>query len=134
MSARKFITSGGESAALTVKQVNLMFRAFSDHTRLRILSLLSRGELCVCDIVDVLKLSQPKISRHLGYLRRAGLVLARREGLWMHYRLADAATPVHGKLLQCLTGCLSDVPLLSRDLALLDQRACRKTDGADCCP
>ncbi len=133
MVAKKPIAAANGSAALAVKQVNLIFRAFSDHTRLRILNLLSGGELCVCDIVDVLKLSQPKVSRHLAYLRRAGLVLARRDGLWMHYRLADAAKPVHRNLLQCLTGCLSDVPLLSRDRALLDQRTCRKTAVTGCC-
>ena len=79
--------------------VDRMFRAFSDRTRLRILSMLDRspagqGELCVCEIVGVLGVPQPKVSRHLAYLRRAGLVEARRDGLWMYYRLAPAPVGV----------------------------------------
>jgi len=65
-----------------------MFRAFSDETRLRILHLLTKRELCVCDIVGVIGGPQPKISRHLGYLKRAGLVTDRKDGLWRHYSLA----------------------------------------------
>jgi DNA-binding transcriptional ArsR family regulator len=61
-------------------QVNLMFRAFSDRTRLRILHLLSEGELCVGDLVGVLRVPQPTASRHLAYLRRAGLVVTRKNG------------------------------------------------------
>ena len=70
--------------------VDLLFRAFADRTRLRILHMLADGELCVCDIVGVLGVPQPKASRHLAYLRRAGLVTARKEGLWSYYRLAPA--------------------------------------------
>ena len=65
----------------TTPSVDRIFRAFSDRTRLRILNLLSAGELCVCDIVRVLDLPQPKVSRHLAYLRRAGLVSAARRVL-----------------------------------------------------
>lgn len=93
-----------------------MFRAFSDRTRLRILHLLRRAdELCVCDLVGVLGVPQPKASRHLAYLRRAGLVLARRDGPWMHYRLAPATGPFHRKLLECLCCCFESVPELRRD-------------------
>src|SRR6185437_2202344 len=67
--------------------VDAMFRAFSDRTRLRILHMLRGGELCVCDIVAVLEVPQPKASRHLAYLRKAGLVQARKEGLWSYYKL-----------------------------------------------
>src|SRR5512141_923587 len=88
--------------------VDVMFRAFSDRTRLRILSLLRAGELCVCDIVDLLAAPQPKVSRHLAYLRRAGLVLARRQGMWMHYSLAPGRGPFHAKLLECLANCFID--------------------------
>ena len=66
-----------------------LFKALADATRLRILGLLLTGEVCVCDIHESLKIPQPKASRHLAYLRKAGLVDTRREGLWMHYRLAD---------------------------------------------
>ncbi len=114
------------------KLVNLMFRAFSDHTRLRILNLLAQGELCVCDIVAILDQSQPKVSRHLAYLRRAGLVLARREGLWMHYHLAPANNTFHKNLLNCLNCCFTDVPELSRDRAQLDQRGCRDGKKGGC--
>jgi ArsR family transcriptional regulator, arsenate/arsenite/antimonite-responsive transcriptional repressor len=72
------------------------FRALADRTRLRLLNLLRSDEVCVCFFVEVLKTNQPKISRHLAYLRRAGIVGVRREGAWMHYRIvkpddADAA-------------------------------------------
>src|ERR1051326_5405177 len=68
-------------------QMELLFRALADRTRLRLLNLLAAGEVCVCFFVEVLGESQPKISRHLAYLRRAGVVAARREGKWMHYRV-----------------------------------------------
>ena len=71
-----------------------LFQALGDVTRLRILGLLLTGEVCVCHIHESLKVSQPKASRHLAYLRRAGLVETRREGLWIHYRLADGPDPV----------------------------------------
>ncbi len=102
--------------------VDLLFRAFADRTRLRILHMLAEGELCVCDIVGVLDVPQPKASRHLAYLRRAGLVEARKEGLWSYYRLAPARTKVHEKLLDCLACCFSDATDLSRDRRTLDER------------
>jgi ArsR family transcriptional regulator len=72
-----------------------LFAALADRTRLRLLNLIAGREVCVCYLVEVLRLGQPKISRHLAYLRNAGVVAARREGKWMHYRLEsldDAAT------------------------------------------
>lgn len=65
-----------------------MFRALSDRTRLRLLHLIDSQEICVCYFVEALKVSQPKISRHLAYLRRTGLVTVRKEGRWVHYRMA----------------------------------------------
>ena len=114
--------------------VDRMFRAFSDRTRLRILNLLRPGELCVCDLVRVIGAPQPTVSRHLAYLRKAGLVTARREGLWMYYRLAPAAGPFHRKLLECLACCFDDVPELARDLRALG-KACGGSGNADptCC-
>ena len=67
----------------------LFFRALADRTRLRLLNLMQTEEVCVCFFVEVLKTNQPKISRHLAYLRRAGIVGARREGQWMHYRIVE---------------------------------------------
>src|SRR3954471_17164616 len=67
--------------------MELLFKALADRTRLRLLNLMAAGEVCVCFFVEVLGTNQPKISRHLAYLRRAGVVAARREGKWMHYRI-----------------------------------------------
>ncbi len=64
-----------------------LFAALADRTRLRLLNLMNGREVCVCYFVEILRQSQPKISRHLAYLRRAGIVSARREGKWMHYRI-----------------------------------------------
>jgi ArsR family transcriptional regulator len=69
-------------------QMELLFKALADRTRLRLLNLMAAGEVCVCFFVEVLGTNQPKISRHLAYLRRAGVVAARREGKWMHYRIS----------------------------------------------
>ena len=115
--------------AVKATPVDLMFRAFSDRTRLRILSMLRPGELCVCDIVAVLDVPQPKVSRHLAYLRKAGLVDVRRDGQWMHYTLTPARGQFHTKLLDCLSCCLQDVPELARDAKRV--KSCRS--GGDCC-
>ncbi|MBL7650397.1 MAG: helix-turn-helix transcriptional regulator, partial [Candidatus Hydrogenedentes bacterium] len=82
------------------------------------------GELCVCHIVDVLGVPQPKASRHLAYLRRAGLVLARKEGQWSYYRLAPARGAVHQKLLECLSCCFDEVPELAKDVRLASRKRC----------
>jgi ArsR family transcriptional regulator len=105
-----------------------MFRAFSDRTRLRLLNLLSHGELCVCDLVEVLGVPQPKASRHLAYLRKAGLVIARKDGYWNYYQLAPAKDVFHSKLLDCLSCCLKDVPELA-----LDSKALQRRMGKNCC-
>jgi ArsR family transcriptional regulator len=110
-----------------------MFRAFSDRTRLRILHLLRGGELCVCDIVRVLDLPQPKISRHLAYLRKARLVSARKQGLWMYYRLAPASGEFHESLLKCLGCCFGCVPELARDLRTLERACCARESQGACC-
>jgi ArsR family transcriptional regulator, arsenate/arsenite/antimonite-responsive transcriptional repressor len=112
---------------LAIDRVDLMFRAFSDRTRLRILNLLVGGELCVCDLVTVLGVSQPKASRHLAYLRKSRLVVVRKQGLWSYYRLARPRDAFHRKLLDCLANCFHDVPELSKDAKLLAAR------GKICC-
>lgn len=103
-------------------RVDVMFRAFSDRTRLRILHLLRHGELCVCDIVDVLGVPQPKASRHLAYLRKAGLVISRKGGYWTYYSLSPAKNQFHQKLLDCLACCFDDVPQLAKDAKRLAGR------------
>lgn len=103
-----------------------IFRAFADQTRLRILHLLSKGELCVCDIRTVLGAPQPKVSRHLAYLKRAGLVADRKQGPWRHYSLAAAKSAFHRRLIACLDDCLEEAPALRRDADKLKsvRRAC----------
>lgn len=92
-----------------------VFRALSDATRLRILHLLRGGELCVCDLVSSLDAPQPTISRHLAYLRKTGLVLARKEGLWHYYKLVPATTDFHKTVMACVSACdLPDVAACSR--------------------
>ena len=103
-----------------------LFRAFADPTRLRLLNLLEGREACVCDLVKALRLPQPKVSRHLAYLRRAGLVSDRRRGVWRYYSLAKPRGPLHRSILSCLKGCLARAPLLERDVRRLKAgaRAC----------
>ena len=108
-------------------RVDAVFRAFSDRTRLRILHMLRGGELCVCDIVSVLRVPQPTASRHLAYLRKTGLVLARKEGLWSYYRLAPAKGAFHRRLLDCLATCFAEVPELGQDASRLKKQCCRKS-------
>src|SRR5688572_5299331 len=78
---------------------DLFFRALADRTRLRILNLMRNEEVCVCFFVEILKTHQPKVSRHLAYLRKAGIVGARREGPWMHYRILEPADPDAARVL-----------------------------------
>lgn len=111
---------------MSKQDVNLMFKAFSDPTRLRILHLLLNGELCVCDIVSVTRVPQPTASRHLAYLRRAGLVVKRRDRLWSYYKLAPATSSFHQSLIKCLKQCFRDVPELAGDARRLAQ-------GSVCC-
>jgi len=111
-------------------QIDRMFRAFCDGTRLRILSLLRDREMCVGDIVSSLHISQPKVSRHLGYLRKAGLVRVRKEGLWCHYSLVPAKTAFHRKLLECAVTCFQEVPEIQAD----NLRAGKIRKSGGCCP
>lgn len=109
-------------------RLDTIFRALSDLTRLRIVNLLRRGELCVCDLVNVLDVPQPTVSRHLGYLRRAGLVQARKEGLWHYYRLAPCRSVFHERLMQCLAVSEAQAPELKADTKRL-----RSAGRRDCC-
>jgi len=110
-------------------RIDLMFRAFCDRTRLRILNLLRDDELCVGDIVESLEAPQPKVSRHLAQLRKAGLVNVRKEGLWCHYSLAPPRTEFHRKLLECAITCFKEVPKIQSDTSRA--RELRKSGG--CC-
>jgi len=100
-----------------------LFAALADPTRLRLLNLMAGREVCVCYFVEILGQSQPKISRHLAYLRRAGIATARREGKWMHYRIAKPADPGVAAILAATLRSLRANPHMQADLARL-QRAC----------
>ena len=82
-----------------LSEMEKLYTAMSDQTRLRILNLLREDEICVCFFTEALEESQPKISRHLAYLRKAGLVEARREGKWMHYRISFPENPFAREIL-----------------------------------
>ena len=87
-----------------------LFRGFADQTRLRILNVLCAGELCVSDIVELVGLPQPAVSRHLAYLRRSGLVAVTRDWKLGRYRLAEPSDPVHRSLIECVRTCFSGHP------------------------
>ena len=108
-----------------VKQINEMetlFKALADATRLRILGLLLTGEVCVCHIHESLKISQPKASRHLAYLRRSGLVASRRDGLWIHYRLATPSDPVVAAISEAVRHGLTHMDVVRRDAERLQKK------------
>jgi len=100
-----------------------LFTALADRTRLRLLNLLAGRELCVCYLVEVLGQSQPKISRHLAYLRRAGIVSARRQGKWMHYRIRRPVDPGATSIFDATLASFRDDREMQADLAAL-ARAC----------
>jgi len=102
---------------VALTDLDALFRGFADPTRLRVLNLLVAGELCVCDIVEILELPQPAVSRHLAYLRRAGLVDATREWKFAHYRLAEPRNAVHHNLMHCVRGCFTGVTTLDAERA-----------------
>lgn len=101
--------------APSITSLDGLFKGFADPTRIRILNLLAAGELCVCDLVALLRLSQPTVSRHLAYLRRAGLVAARPDLQFTYYRLADPGNPVHQHLLACVRSSFRGIVALDRE-------------------
>jgi len=103
----------------------LVFRALSDPTRLRLLNLIAGREICVCYFVEILGISQPKISRHLAYLRRAGIAAARREGRWMHYRLVIPQDAVASSILNETLKHLRERADMRRDSSMLDTACCK---------
>lgn len=101
-----------------------LFRALADPTRLRLLNLMADRDICVCYFVEILGISQPKISRHLAYLRKVGLVAARREGKWMHYRLAVPQDDIAAGILRETLRQLSRRPAMQQDVARLMSACC----------
>ncbi|HEV2864225.1 MAG TPA: metalloregulator ArsR/SmtB family transcription factor [Pyrinomonadaceae bacterium] len=109
----------------TDAQMELLFRALADRTRLRLLNLMAgAGEVCVCFFVEVLGTNQPKISRHLAYLRRAGVVAARREGKWMHYRLAEPSDAHAARVFAEVVRWLSEDKEMQKDRSRLQNICC----------
>jgi ArsR family transcriptional regulator len=106
-----------------------LFRALADETRLRILNLLVRGEACVCEIEHALEIGQSKASRHLAYLRNAGLVTDRREGPWMYYAVADPDGLAHRFVLEWLAQANGEIPQAAADLKALEEL---RTGGEVC--
>jgi ArsR family transcriptional regulator len=107
-----------------IKKLNEMetvLKGLADSTRLRILGLLLTGEVCVCHIHESLKISQPKASRHLAYLRKAGLVDARRDGLWVHYRMAVLPDAVLQNIQRTVTHALRHLDIVRRDVDRLQK-------------
>ena len=125
--------------AKPLTDIETLFKALADVTRLRILGLLLTGEVCVCHIHESLKIPQPKASRHLAYLRRAGLVEARRDGLWMHYRMATLADPVVAAIGDTVRHALAHLEIVHRDAERLQKKtgccvpAPAHTAGMPCC-
>src|SRR6476646_11360158 len=98
-----------------IDQLEAVFKALADKTRLRILALLGKNEGCVCHLHDSLGLPQPTVSRHLAYLRRTGLVASRRDGVWMHYRVPSALDPVVQRVVNASIDALLEVPTTDQD-------------------
>ncbi|HZS58521.1 MAG TPA: metalloregulator ArsR/SmtB family transcription factor [Gemmatimonadaceae bacterium] len=112
----------GPTVAPGVAKLDMLFKAFADPTRLRILNVLAAGELCVCDIVDLLELPQPTVSRHLAALRHARLVDVVRAQQFAHYRLSAPDHPVHRTLLNCVRSCFKGIESLVDERAAAEDR------------
>ena len=104
--------------------VERFFQALGDNTRLRLLNLMGEQEVCVCYFVEILGSPQPKISRHLAYLRSAGIVAARREGKWMHYRIVMPPHIGAAQILQQTLGWLKEEKAMQADRARLTKACC----------
>jgi len=103
------------------------FQALGDKTRLRLLNLIGDREVCVCYFVEILGQPQPKISRHLAYLRRAGIVVARREGKWMHYSIVMPPHPGAARILQQTLAWLDEDKAMQVDRVRLKRACCSAT-------
>jgi ArsR family transcriptional regulator len=112
------------SRASTPVLLASLFAALADSTRLRLLNLMAGREVCVCYFVEILRQGQPKISRHLAYLRNAGIVAARREGKWMHYRIIPPADAAAASILAAVLASLRSDRQMQADLAKLDRACC----------
>jgi ArsR family transcriptional regulator, arsenate/arsenite/antimonite-responsive transcriptional repressor len=105
----------------TIDRLEDAFKALADRTRLRILALLGDNEVCVCHLHDSLGVPQPTVSRHLAYLRRTGLVSARRDGVWMHYRVSPSLPLEIRQVLDAAVQALTSVTATARDRAQFEK-------------
>lgn len=121
------VDSTSETPPVVLDDLDALFKGFADPTRLRVLNALAAGELCVCDLVELLGLAQPAVSRHLAYLRRMRLVEATRDWKFAHYRLAEPSNAVHRNLIACVRGCFTGVPVLDAERAAATQRVHART-------
>lgn len=110
-----------------------MLKGLADPTRLRILGLLQGGETCVCHIFEALDIPQPKASRHLAYLRRAGLVESEKRGLWVYYRLAARRAKTVDAAVAAIVDCLECLPSVKRDAARLSATVPACAPGSAAC-
>ena len=101
-----------------------LFKALADRTRLRLINLMGDDEVCVCFFVEVLKTNQPKISRHLAYLKRAGVVAARRDGKWIHYRIVEPPDAHAARILKEVRAWLESEASMQNDRARLARICC----------
>ena len=106
--------------------IALLFKALADRTRLRLINLIGNDEVCVCFFVEVLKINQPKISRHLAYLRRAGVVSARREGKWIHYRIIEPPDSHAANIFREVRTWLASEAAMKNDRARLEKICCAR--------
>lgn len=119
---RMQLASRRSSPGPAVADIDALFKGFADPTRIRILNVLAAGELSVCDIVDLLRLAQPTVSRHLAYLRRSGLVEARPDLKFTYYRLAEPKDPIHRNLIGCVRTCFRGISSLDREREAAESR------------
>lgn len=129
-----------KKARTSLDQLEDTFKALADRTRLRILALLGANEVCVCHLHDSLGVPQPTVSRHLAYLRRVGLVTARRDGVWMHYRVATSLAPEVRQVLDASVEALARLTTTTKDRAQFEKTfgplyvVPTETGGACCAP
>lgn len=117
-----------EATAGTVADLDALFKAFADPTRLRVMNVLAAGELCVCDVVEILGLPQPTVSRHLALLRREGLVEVSRDWKYAHYRLATPRDAVHRRLVACVRSCFTGIEALDAERTRAADRVRQQED------
>jgi ArsR family transcriptional regulator, arsenate/arsenite/antimonite-responsive transcriptional repressor len=130
--------STAPKTAAPIDMLEAAFKALADRTRLRILALLGNNEVCVCHIHDSLGLPQPTVSRHLAYLRRSGLVKARRDGVWMHYRVSTSLDPTVQDIVDAAVRALTNVPTTAKDRKQFQRSfgplyVLNNVNGGSCC-